>query len=253
MKSLPARPASNAPMLTWKEKRDGPPAEVAELLGKLPDAELAKRLGVNRRLIWKWRTERKIPSPPRATVAPAVLSPDQVAQLGKRSDGELAREFGFSDFQIQQVRTRLGIPRHVPDRSEMDAMLGTITDLAIGSTLGIAQPVVSKLRRDRGIPATRDALNWTAELQALLPLLSDEALAARACCGVMQIQAIRRGEQVLSNKTPLREITGLLSTWSDEDLAAQHGGTPARYASARQRRGIPVRGRAPEAQADSMR
>jgi hypothetical protein len=44
-------------MLTWKEKRDGPPAEVAELLGKLPDAELAKRLGVNRRLIWKWRTE----------------------------------------------------------------------------------------------------------------------------------------------------------------------------------------------------
>ncbi|HJE71808.1 MAG TPA: hypothetical protein K8U87_24675, partial [Pseudomonas oryzihabitans] len=125
MKSLPARPASNAPMLTWKEKRDGPPAEVAELLGKLPDAELAKRLGVNRRLIWKWRTERKIPSPPRATVAPAVLSADQVAQLGKRSDGELAREFGFSDFQIQQVRTRLGIPRHVPDRSEMDAMLGT--------------------------------------------------------------------------------------------------------------------------------
>ena len=113
--------------------------------------------------------------------------------------------------------------------------------------------MVSKLRRDRGIPATRDALNWTAELQALLPLLSDEALAARACCGVMQIQAIRRGEQVLSNKTPLREITGLLSTWSDEDLAAQHGGTPARYASARQRRGIPVRGRAPEAQADSMR
>lgn len=76
MKSRPARPASNAPMLTWKEKRDGPPAEVAELLGKLPDAELAKRLGVNRRLIWKWRTEREIPSPPRATVAPAVLSPD---------------------------------------------------------------------------------------------------------------------------------------------------------------------------------
>ena len=63
-------------MLTWKEKREGLPAEVAELLGKLPDAELAKRLEVNRRLIWKWRTEREIPSPPRATVAPAVLSPD---------------------------------------------------------------------------------------------------------------------------------------------------------------------------------
>lgn len=174
--------------------------------------------GVNRRLIWKWRTERKIPSPPRATVAPAVLSPDQVAQIGKRSDGELAREFGFNDFQIQQVRTRLGIPWHVPDRSEMDARLGTVTDLAIGSTLGIAQLVVSKLRRERGIPATRDALNWTAELQALLPLLSDKALAARAGCGVVK---------VLSNKTPLREITGLLGTWSDEDLAAQHGWPPA--------------------------
>ncbi|WP_115946946.1 hypothetical protein [Ectopseudomonas oleovorans] len=53
------------------------------------------------------------------------------------------------------------------------------------------------------------------------------------------IQAIRRGEQVLSNKTPLREITGLLGTWSDEDLAAQHGVTPARYASARQRPSAP--------------
>ena len=132
-------------------------------------------------------------------------------------------------------------------------MLATATDLVIGSTLSIAQPVVSKLRRDRGIPATRDAQNWTAELQALLPLLSDEAIAARAGCVLLQIQAIRRGEQVLSNKTPLREITSLLGTWSDEDLAAQHGGAPARYASARQRRGIPVRGRVPEAPADSVR
>lgn len=132
-------------------------------------------------------------------------------------------------------------------------MLGTATDLAIGSTLSIAQPVVSKLRWDRGIPAICNALNWTTELQALLPLLSEEALAAQAGYGLVQIQAIRRGGQVLSNKTPLREITGLLGTWSDEDLAAQHGGTSARYASARQRRGIRVRGRVPEAQADSVR
>ncbi|QEU01973.1 hypothetical protein [Pseudomonas oryzihabitans] len=132
-------------------------------------------------------------------------------------------------------------------------MLATATDLVIGSTLSIAQPVVSKLRRDRGIPAIRDALNWTAELQALLPLLSDETLAASAGCGLVQIQASCRGKQVLSNKTPLQEIAGLLNTWSDEDLAARRGVTPARYASARQRRSIPARGRAPEAQADSVR
>lgn len=120
-------------------------------------------------MIWKWRTKREIPSPPRATAARAVLSPDQLAEPGKRSDGELACEFGFSDVQIKQVRTRLGISRHVPDRSEMDAILGTVTDFAIGSTVCIAQPVVSKLRRDRSIPATRDALNWTAELQAATP------------------------------------------------------------------------------------
>jgi len=144
-------------------------------------------------------------------------------------DGELAREFEFSNFQIQQVRSRLGIPRHVPDRSEMDAMPGMVTDLQIGSTLGIAQPVVSKLRLDRGIPSTRDALNWTSELQALQPRLSDEALAG---CGLVQIQAIRRGEQVLTNKTLLSEIADLLGVWSDEDLAAQHGGTPHRYVSA---------------------
>lgn len=125
-------------MLSGTEKRGGPPAEAAEPLGTVPNAEMAKKLSVNRRLIWKWRTEREIPSPPRAAPALAVLSPDQVAQLGKRSDGELAREFGFSDFQIQQLRTRLGIPRYVSDRSEMHSMLGTVTDLAIGSTLGIA-------------------------------------------------------------------------------------------------------------------
>lgn len=142
---------------------------------------------------------------------------------------------------------------YVLARSEMDAMLGTVTDLQIGSTLGIAQPVVSKLRRDRGILSTRDALTWTAELQALLPRLSDEALAARAGCGLVQIKAIRRGEQVLTNKTSCRETADLLGVWSDEDLAAQHGGTPARYASARQRRGISVRRRAPEARAYSVR
>lgn len=160
------------------------------------------------------------------------------------------REFGFSDFQTGQVRTRLGIPRHVPDRSEMDAILGTVTELTIGSTLGIAQPVISKLRRDRGSPAIRNALNWKAEPQVLPPLLSNQDLDYR---GLAQTEAIRRREQALTNKTPLKEIASLLGVWSDEDLAAQHEDILARYASARQRRGIPVRGQAPEAQADSVR
>ncbi|WP_158896952.1 MULTISPECIES: hypothetical protein [unclassified Pseudomonas] len=132
-------------------------------------------------------------------------------------------------------------------------MLNTFSDPQIGSALGIVQPIVNKLRRDCGIPSTRGAPSWTAKLQALLPRLSDEASAARAGCGLVQIQAIRCGEQVLTNKTSLREIAELLGVWSDEDLAAQHGGTSARKASARQRRGIAVRERAPEAPVDSVR
>ncbi|MDH4764098.1 hypothetical protein OMP44_14445 [Pseudomonas sp. CBMAI 2609] len=135
----------------------------------------------------------------------------------------------------------------------MDTILSTVTELAIGPSLGLSQPVARKLRRDRGIPAIHDTLNWRAELQALLPMLSDQYLAARAGCGLAQIQAIRRGEQVLTNKTFLREIADLLGVWSDEDPAAQRGGTPARYASARQRRGISLRRRAPEAHDDSVR
>lgn len=153
-----------------------------------------------------------------------------------RSNGELAREFAFSHFQTGQVRTRLGIPRHVLDRSEMDTILGTVTEQSIG----IAQPVISKLRQDCGIPVIRNALNWTAELQVLPPLLSDQDLAARYGYGLTRIQAIRRGQQALSNKTLLREMSGLLGVWSDEDLALQHGETSARYASARQRRGTAV-------------
>lgn len=153
-----------------------------------------------------------------------------------RSNGELAREFAFSHFQTGQVRTRLGIPRHVLDRSEMDTILGTVTEQSIG----IAQPVISKLRQDCGIPVIRNALNWTAELQVLPPLLSDQDLAARYGYGLTRIQAIRRGQQALSNKTLLREMSGLLGVWSDEDLALQNGETSARYASARQRRGTAV-------------
>ncbi|MGF7244575.1 hypothetical protein ABIC11_005036 [Pseudomonas oryzihabitans] len=123
-----------------------------------------------------------------------------------RSNGELAREFEFSHFQTGQVRTRLGIPRHVLDRSEMDTILGTVTE----QTIGIAQPVISKLRQDCGIPVIRNALNWTAELQVLPPLLSDQDLAARYGYGygygygLARIQAIRRGQQALSKKTLLR-------------------------------------------------
>lgn len=168
-----------------------------------------------------------------------------------RSNGELAREFAFSHFQTGQVRTRLGIPRHVLDRSEMDTILGTVTE----HTIGIAQPVISKLRQDCGIPVIRNALNWTVELQVLSPLLSDQDqdLAARYGYGLARIQAIRRGQQALSNKTLLREMSGLLGVWSDEDLALQHGETSARYASARQRRGTTVCRRAPEAHDDSVR
>lgn len=131
----------------------------------------------------------------------------------------------------------------------MDTILGTVTE----QTNGIAQPVISKLRQDCGIPMIRNALNWTAEPQVLPPLLSDQDLAARYGYGLTRIQAIRRGRQALSNKTLLREMSGLLDVWSDEDLALQHGETSARYASAHQRRGTAVCRRAPEAHDDSVR
>ena len=84
------------------------PPEILPLLGTVPDAELARRFGLNRCTVRYWRRERGIDACPGARgVKPQERPYD--AELGRRSDADIAREYGVTRAAVSERRRRRGI------------------------------------------------------------------------------------------------------------------------------------------------
>lgn len=89
--------------------------ELLALLGTMPDAVLAARLGLHASAVFFARARRGIPAyKPRP---PIELTPEQIAQLGTRSDAELARRWDLATSTVRKKRLSLGIPVHRPTRA----------------------------------------------------------------------------------------------------------------------------------------
>lgn len=92
--------------------------EIKELLGRVPDKEIADRVGCATHTVWKWRTDHGIPSTKRKsrqlTIPDAVSSleknhPGMCRMLGMYRDSVIAKKHGMSKQRVEQHRKRLGI------------------------------------------------------------------------------------------------------------------------------------------------
>lgn len=187
------------------------PPELAALLGKLPDLELARRAGVATATVAAARRRRGIaalPAPPAAAPPRArwAWDPEEVAMLGTASDAAVARTLGRSLLTVRRKRCRLRIrpaPRGAPQRPlprppapiavrrqaktepfvwarHQVALLGKMSDARLARLAGIGEEAVARARARRGIAPwqRRSGFVWQAHAVALLGTASDGDVAA---------------------------------------------------------------------------
>lgn len=90
-----------ARMLFWTKAR-------TDLLGTVPDAELAERWGIKKSAVTARRNSIHRPAY-RKEKKELVLTEDMMARLGKEGDGHLAKEWGVGLHIVRQRRVELGI------------------------------------------------------------------------------------------------------------------------------------------------
>jgi hypothetical protein len=103
---------------------------------------------------------------------------EEIALLGKESDGEVARRLGIPKPNVTYKRRSLGIPnlhRRRPWTKKQIALLGTAIDSEVGRKVRKSRNVVRKKRQHLGIPAFKD--RWTEEEISRLGVDTDRAVA----------------------------------------------------------------------------
>jgi hypothetical protein len=89
----------------WRE-------EDLRLLGTMPDAEVAAKIGRSASAARQKRERLGIPNP-----EPGWWTDEEIALLGTAPDGDLAQQLKRTAGSVRQKRQTLGIPRHSQDRS----------------------------------------------------------------------------------------------------------------------------------------
>ena len=138
--------------------------------------------------------------------------------LGQVADGELARKLGVSSSAVSHARRRRGIPGYVQaSRINWDAQpLGQVSDKALAERLGQRVHTVAHARFVRGIPrCTRGGIHNT---------------------GTPQPHGCLMTTGIVWDAQPLGRV-------SDKELAKRLGVSANAVCGARQRRGIPGKGR----------
>lgn len=87
-------------------ERYGIPPEALPLLGKITDAEMARRFGRSDSTVRAWRYAHNIP----AKTVPRPWLPKEIKLLGTMPDAEVARMVGRRSSHVKTKRERLKIP-----------------------------------------------------------------------------------------------------------------------------------------------
>ncbi|MCO5050915.1 MAG: hypothetical protein M9920_01245 [Verrucomicrobiae bacterium] len=186
-------------------KKDWRP-EDDKVLGTRVDHEVALLLGRSPGNVG-WRRKR-LGIPPKAKARP--WTPEEEALLGSMPDGELARKFGRTVAAVEGRRIQLG-------RAKPDAAFKVIKIRVSGdSRTPPANPVNAK--------SGAAYCTWTAEEDALLGQLTDEAVARKLGYSVKRVRR-RRWRLGLWNPNPrhrhwTKSEIALLGTAPDREIAA---------------------------------
>ncbi|MFN8705929.1 MAG: hypothetical protein ACK50J_04565, partial [Planctomyces sp.] len=203
---------------------DWTPGRLA-MLGKMPDAHIAAKIGATDSAVFVKRVSLGIPAfglkkQPEAFQWKA----SQLKQLGRISDSALAAELGTSVHIVIAKRHSLGVPPANPrsdvrkpwSRSEI-AMLGKKPDPVVAAITGRGRRHIRAKRESLGIPPFQQQTNvdWTPAVVRRLGKRPDQEVAAELGVSVgtvalhrrrMGIPAYRRGitQQGGSSKTRRR-------------------------------------------------
>ena len=203
----PAAPARSP--IEWTE-------EMISLLGSDSDYEVGAGLGLSRANVRYKRSQLGIPPfnpPPHHQYQEFPWEPEDIALLGKVSDGELARTLAVSPQVVRRKRRQLGIPPFQPAPQpiewtpEMIERLGKAPDSQVAEELGIAHQTVARKRWELGIPGTMEnrPVEASERLAGLLHLPDTEV---RRLTGLdtNTVKRLRRGLAI--RELPLDALPG---------------------------------------------
>jgi hypothetical protein len=153
----------------------------------MPDRQAAEELGVALATVSMRRRALGIAPfrPPRVIEWPA----ERIEVLGRVSDAELARQWGFSVATVRRKRWELGrASLHQGSRPTnlrgarvqyLLDRLGKATDLELAEELGLQHAAVAALRSRLGIAALHPVKHWSESEIELLGTLPDREVADR--------------------------------------------------------------------------
>ncbi len=236
-----------------------------DLVGTVPDREVAKRTGWSARRVAAVREARGL-----TPIQQLDLSPDQVALLGTASDAAVAQQLGWHPTTVRRRRRRHGIPSfRAQQQAATDAravteleetaqrastlppwvtpdvrdQLGAHPDEAVAERLGVRFEEVVAVREALGLrdPATR--WPWmTLEVYPLLGVWSDQAVAERVGRTSSTVAHARRtlGRPAAHSRdawlTP--QVVERMGVWTDAQVADQVGRSVVTVARTRRELGI---------------
>lgn len=181
------------------------PARLRKLLGTMPDAILARQVGVHPRTVLRERQRTGIP-PYRKKRAAIEWTERMLALLGTASDQAVADELGLSAATVSKKRRRLGLPAFQPPSSRARSFpwtkwarvqLGKASDAEVAKRLGLSRTTVMLKRQELGVPTHEPALKpiaWSPKMIALLGKVTDTEVARRF--GIHQVSVLRKREEL---------------------------------------------------------
>jgi hypothetical protein len=162
-----------------------------KLLGKMPDAILARHMGIHRESVIEERRRRRIPAF-RRRLKSIHWTPRMINLLGTDFDSVIAERLDVPEHCVCHKRQRLNISAYGKSfargsdhafhwTKQHIALLGKHPDTKVAKRLGVVVPTVWRKRVQLGIPPfeSKQRLEWTEARIAWLGKLSDEALAKR--------------------------------------------------------------------------
>ena len=212
-----------------KSKHRWLPKELSKL-GKIPDAELARRIGIRTAVVSRKRSSMGID--PLSTSQRLNWTKENLALLGTRTDREVAEIMNASPGRVTIKRLSLGIECYATSSNawhswtdEEIKLLGKDYDPAVAEKIGISIRSVSLKRRQLGIRSflkrkavsrpRRYLSDWKAKETALLGTMTDKDLAARLDLSPSAVRLKRLSMDI----APFRKRAASTGIWTPAVMA----------------------------------
>jgi len=214
------------------------------LLGTKSDQDLSSEFGIDRHNIRSARYRLSIPAFSGSQPARLIIPDDLKSELGKLSDGEIARRMKVSQSAVSRYRREQAINPIIERGSlpeEANALLGTATDADIAARFGVTRACVFVRRSQLGIDAAFKTMHTLPEgVVAQLGKKPDSQIAKDSGFSVFLVRKTRTamGIPVWADELTTEEIA-MLGTASDGTIAKLIGRSRGHVGLVRINLGIP--------------